>query len=525
MIGSISKVKPAGRKCYLKYSSSKTVDDMKTVEPNYKQDIDNNGLWNFNLDSLTDATSLHLSNSYITETILILPKATNIVNLLRGCSSLCKAKVDAPLATNASQLIYGDIRLTDFEMDTKNITYFAYFGEGASLKKLNFAMGKISNAGNAFMGNYGGRHTATVFESALPSLIQGTRMLNGGTSLLEAKYPVDKNGNCIWDSGLEQLILNGEPQFKYLTLPKLSNGSEMFTNARFNKETTLSILNSLPSYDSGSHPFGFSCDTDLVGDPDINLALKKVDTNYVELTDLSETVTSGKGWTLTHKWIGNATENELMTKEVRDRLELNSVSLPSGYKRCLYLQDNGTAWIDTNYTPTNTTGVWLIAKQLKHNHWGIPIGVGGSLYRPPVWFNGVDHGACHSYWNGQTAGAWGYIGKGEMYEGQLNFLNCRNTTVRLRKVDKTSSSTSTTLPTLTQSSTKPMYMFADNNNGVKNQWNGRIYRVKISEGTSIVRDFIPCLDASGKPCMRDVINGVNYYNQGTSDFTYELYNG
>ena len=55
-------------------------------------------------------------------------------------------------------------------------------------------------------------------------------------------------------------------------------------------------------------------------------------------------------------------------------------------------------------------------------------------------------------------------------------------------------------------------------------YTGYIYRAKISQGTEIVRDFVPCLDTDGKPCMRDVINGVDYYNQGTgADFEYELY--
>ena len=320
MIGSISKMKPCARKSYWKYSNCKTIDDLKRVEPNYKQDIDANGLWDFNLDNMVNADSLHTSNPYITEAKIILPKATKVDALLRNCSSLCKAKVDAPLATSAGTLIYSSLKLTDFEMDTKNITSFSYFGEGVPLKKLNFAMGKVTDAGNAFMGNWGSGHKATVFESALPNLTWGARMFNSGTPLVEAKYPVDKNGNCIWDSGLEQLILNGEPQFKYLTLPKLSNGTEMFSNARFNKETTLSILNSLPTYSSGSHPLRFTCHIDLTGDPDVNLALKKVDINYAELTDLSESVTTGKGWTLTHWWAGYATENEIMSMPISSDL-------------------------------------------------------------------------------------------------------------------------------------------------------------------------------------------------------------
>ena len=135
MIGSISKMKPCARKSYWKYSNCKTIDDLKRVEPNYKQDIDTNGLWDFNLDNMVNADSLHYSNPYIIEAKLILPKATKVANLLRSCSSLCKAKVDAPLATDGGQLIYWNPKLTDFEMDTKNLTSFGFFAEATGLKR------------------------------------------------------------------------------------------------------------------------------------------------------------------------------------------------------------------------------------------------------------------------------------------------------------------------------------------------------------------------------------------------------
>ena len=49
----------------------------------------------------------------------------------------------------------------------------------------------------------------------------------------------------------------------------------------------------------------------------------------------------------------------------------------------------------------------------------------------------------------------------------------------------------------------------------------RIYRAKISEGTEIVRDFVPALDIRlQKPCMYDLINNVAYYNDGDGEFIY-----
>jgi hypothetical protein len=66
------------------------------------------------------------------------------------------------------------------------------------------------------------------------------------------------------------------------------------------------------------------------------------------------------------------------------------------------------------------------------------------------------------------------------------------------------------------------------------KFKGRIYRAKISEGTEIVRDFVPAWDErKTKPCMYDLINNVAYYNDGTGEFlhnrdfegTYKGYTG
>lgn len=547
MIGSISKVRPAGHHHYYKYAHCYNNNDMNRVASTktkaFFDDLDENNDFSYPLTGLRNLGNSAFSGwrklNWFKDN---LSKVNNNFSHLFSGVSGGVAKLDITLLGNdyvavPGIQIWGEGGASTFKKRVWHLKFPNATTVGSSFQQTTFGIDsdlklyapKSTNMNSIFDFNGGGG-----FQSQGENLWGDSRDVNIEIDcrnvtlanrfcvgrIYDLSFPVDEDGNHAFGSG------KPEVGRKWTTFPKLSSGVNMFTGADFSKEYTLAFLNDLPDWssDTSTHSLTFSCHRDLAGDPDVNLALKKVDKNFNELVDLKETVSNDKGWTLTHAWQGVATKDEVLIKEVKERLNLTDTSLPSGYKRCVYLQDNGMAWINTNYIPTNTTGVWLIAKQLKRNHWGIPIGVGGSLYRPPVWFNGTSQGQCHSYWNGQTVGAWGYIGFAQAYEGQLNFLNSRTTTVRILKKEMTSSSTITTLPTLTQSSTKPMYMFANNNNGSKGaQWNGRIYRVKISEGTSIVRDFIPCLDASGKPCMRDVINGVNYYNQGTgADFDYEL---
>lgn len=49
---------------------------------------------------------------------------------------------------------------------------------------------------------------------------------------------------------------------------------------------------------------------------------------------------------------------------------------------------------------------------------------------------------------------------------------------------------------------------------------GNIYYVKIYDGENLVRDFLPCLDAEGIPCLYDTVEQQTYYNQGTGSFTW-----
>ena len=50
---------------------------------------------------------------------------------------------------------------------------------------------------------------------------------------------------------------------------------------------------------------------------------------------------------------------------------------------------------------------------------------------------------------------------------------------------------------------------------------GRIYSCKISDGDTLVRNFIPCVRKSdSKPGLFDVVNGQFYTNAGTGEFSY-----
>ena len=48
----------------------------------------------------------------------------------------------------------------------------------------------------------------------------------------------------------------------------------------------------------------------------------------------------------------------------------------------------------------------------------------------------------------------------------------------------------------------------------------RLWRSQIYDNDTIVRDYIPVIDASSRPCLFDKVEKKCYYNQGTGEFLY-----
>ena len=201
--------------------------------------------------------------------------------------------------------------------------------------------------------------------------------------------------------------------------------------------------------------------------------------------------------------------------------EEEQIILPDGFTRAVYLESAGTQYIDTEYIPTANSGLWIDAQQITHSN-GHPMGSGWDSNNPadgftaPRWLKRGDN-TCGFGW--KTWVSWGYNGNGKRFKSTLNYFNSKKAEIIIDGKTVNSS----TLEDLGFTPSKSIYLFSTNyaNSSTLN-WNGRIYRAQISEGTEIVRDFIPCTDADGVPCMYEVIEGKAYYNKGSGLFSYKL---
>ena len=561
MLGGFNSVKRENH--HYKYALCETINDLKAVNQNYILDLNNDGEWTFSLETLKIDIQKHNNNIWYN---------AQAEAPFYG-SPVKKLSTELPSTTNAAFLFYGCKSLEEINCDFSHFTNVMCMFRSSGIKKIpdnfnpntrNFK-GLFHDVSALYKKDENGRPLIP-FHPILNEVEDGTRMfdLTACTQAnwvvnerLDERYTFDKLviGDCMFHNGWDyantglggDIILNlvslenGSSMFqgswiKSFTspLPKLKNGNNMFTcgsvrnfqtfnselpslesgtnmfhNAKLDKDSVIRILTSIPSFTNGSHALTIGIHNDYYYD-------KNIPSHIIEAEN--------KGWTLTLEWNGNPTKNEVISPEKIAKLELDSITLPYGYRRCEYLEsDTNNQYINTEIIPMNTTGTWIIAKRLTDTVDGFHLAVraGSNSYYPPMLrSNGNYHG-----WG--TVIEWtDFTKQNTAFESYINYPI--NGTIAKEAVAINNAGTSITktlttdLPTISHS----LYMFGRNYDGTLDRtWNGRIYRAKISEGDQIIRDFIPALDPDGKPCMYEMIEGKTYYNAATSgdDFLYKVY--
>lgn len=177
-----------------------------------------------------------------------------------------------------------------------------------------------------------------------------------------------------------------------------------------------------------------------------------------------------------------------------------------------YLESTGTQWIDTGIIPNNETGVKLefsiktpagdtFRFGCRQDSGNTRFVIGTSPISLYAGFGGViEASPTHDTFVGRRNVA------------QLNFLNSR--------VFKTNIGTiGSGLEDISDITfTYPLIMFGRNSAGSVSANAQTVYACQISQGSELVRDFIPVVDMNGVACMYDKVSNKLFYSQGTEDF-------
>ena len=472
---SISKMRPSGHNHAYKYAHAQKTADFSAINSRYKEDLDENKCWNHPVPQLKDGTQLFYGNQTI-----------------RGWNADCPELKDAN-----------------------------YMFRQSSLNSWKGALPKLESAYCTYMWS-----GITSWDTELPSLKKGIQMFQfQNLSKFETSLP-----NLEEAANFNAANYNGNVNLGTtwsIPLPKLKNAYAFLSGYRLDKKSIIDLLNSIPTYNDGAkHEIGLGLGRDNYFDPDVNLALKTLDNNYQSNITLPE-ITEDRGWTLAYEWRGPITIDEYTPNNVREKIYADEVTLPNGYTRCEYLQStSGLQYFNTDYIPnTEETGIYVFAKMMS----GCPI---GASVRYLKYFTVEATRFGHPI-TGNIGYTWPSVHHPYTFtEVYLNWKKSKSTILNLVAYDTISMNHTTwgeteSYPTLPISC--PLWIGGNNAaNGqvepIHSQFVGKIFRIKISEGDEIIRDYVPCLDADGVPVMYDVINGITLYKQGTGeDFGYKLH--
>ena len=456
-----------GKKGRSKYENCVTKNDILQINQNYSTDLFGNE-WNYDLTSLTDAKEL-----------------------FRGNKNVKKFNGNLSSATDISLMFY-DGALQSVSMDVRNATKADNTFRNQRITFWKGEFPKLENGTGTFQGTQ-----ITSFTDDLPKLTTGTNMFRDNASFISFSGDLSKlsNGTSMFQNNSKMTTFDS-------SLPKLSNGSNMFANTALDKSSIYNILGSLPTYTSGSHSISLGISTNNVGDEDIPNLIQEAKNN---------------GWSVSITYTGEIPrDNEEFVEQFKEE-----ITLPDGYTRCEYLEDTGVQWINTEYVPTNNTGIWTLAKSTNSKCNGYPLGSGldaTGISAPAIMMNGTVALMYNAYKN---FGSYLYTSNISFYLGCTNWLGDKKGIIDTGWFTYSAGALQNTL---TFTPTLPIYIFRSNTGtSTARYFYGRIFRAKISEGENIVRDFIPALDENNKPCMYEIMESKTYYNSGTgADFKYKI---
>lgn len=179
------------------------------------------------------------------------------------------------------------------------------------------------------------------------------------------------------------------------------------------------------------------------------------------------------------------------------------MSLPSGYKKLEYIQSSGTQYIDTGFKPNQNTKIELDVLSAEGTSSNIPYIFGAqdsNNYFVATWVLGYGSGMV-------TTGI-------NLYDGEFHVVKVENGALykdgSIIAQDTVSSF----------SIGVPIFLFAVNSSRQSTGYGAcKLRSCKIYDNGTLVRDFIPCKNASGVIGLWDDVNSAFYQNAGSGTFT------
>ena len=195
-----------------------------------------------------------------------------------------------------------------------------------------------------------------------------------------------------------------------------------------------------------------------------------------------------------------------------------SVGLPDGFTALEYIQTSGGQRIDTGVKASASIGASAdfclvdthsnqnLAQAYQEGGYGLTV-LQASDWQSPggVWF------LCG------YPGAFQYFKKADTERHIYRFNADSQYTVEMDGIQYGKADPSkTTFP----ADARNLWLFVRNSPIIDGYASMKLYSCEMYDGGKKIRDFKPCLDANGVPCLYDLISKAAFYNQGWGSFTW-----
>ena len=181
--------------------------------------------------------------------------------------------------------------------------------------------------------------------------------------------------------------------------------------------------------------------------------------------------------------------------------------LPAGYQKLQYIQSTGTQYINTGFTPNQDARIQLDCERTAANATDHFFGVRtGNSASSAFAFYIYNSGWRWAYNNATASGTGPDIGR--------YFIDA-NKNITTINGDTTLTGT---YASFTAAAAAPLFAMLSAPSGFS-YGSFRLYTCRIYNNGLMVRDFIPCRNASGTIGLYDLVNGQFYTNAGTGTFT------
>lgn len=180
-----------------------------------------------------------------------------------------------------------------------------------------------------------------------------------------------------------------------------------------------------------------------------------------------------------------------------------------------FLESTGSQYIATDFVPNNESGIFLKSYLTTQND-TVPCGSRNSAttntrfyaVRSPRQYEGSTR-----FINGYGWGLWRTFAQIDVNYVETTYLNWMNDRFAKCKAGQQS------LSLLPFDPEYPLYLFAANIAGGGDlSFQGRIWTVAFSQGSQVVRTFLPVITPTGIPCMWEKLTRTLYYNSGAGAF-------